>query len=89
MENDEMFETYSILRRIGKEVRKKADQGHKLSMDLMIWYELHYKCQGDPGARAFVTDLTMKWCEEFPDINLRTWKALEKRSVKPVKQKRA
>lgn len=71
-----MFEVYSILRRIGPEVRTMAERGHKLSIDLMTWYNLHYKCPADPGAQAVVSDLTIAWCEKFPGINKRTYQAV-------------
>jgi hypothetical protein len=76
-----MHDIYRILKRIGVEVRKKADRGHKLSMDLISWYKIHHRCPADPGAQAVVTDLTLEWCSLYPKINLKTYQERHKAKV--------
>lgn len=79
-----MEDIYKYLKRVGKtEISVKAQQGDELCLDIIKYYDMHYKCPGDPGGQALVTDKVVQyirqqrqergaWPAEAP-LSLRYW----------------
>lgn len=59
----EWEDVMEYLKKHGKEIGIKAQSGDVLSKDIINWYTLHYKCPGDPGARAQVMILLDKYVD--------------------------